>query len=232
MRTLTCGRGMPWAAHMRRKRSSSTERTSALGSTAPVEHLPELPVAPRARPRDHLRRDRRRRDVEVDLGLLEGSEQRIEGSDRGVVEQRADRRGDRDPAMASSRAQAAGLAVHHDPVPLHVPRGGRDRHLNDRRSPAPSPRARPQTRSSGRRPRRAPAPPRATPTRAPRARSRPRRRRCAAGSANRPRRAARSAPRETAPHRGSWRCVTLPFCRAGEPGEARMSSRPRIAVLR
>ena len=35
MRTLTCGRGRPWAAHMRRKRNSSTERTSA-GSTAPT----------------------------------------------------------------------------------------------------------------------------------------------------------------------------------------------------
>ena len=32
---FTCGRGMPWAAHMRRKRNSRTERTAA-GSTAPT----------------------------------------------------------------------------------------------------------------------------------------------------------------------------------------------------
>ena len=74
IRMFTCGRGMPWAAHMRRKRSSRTERTAA-GSTAPGEDPPKLRVPAPPRPRDHLRRERRRRHVEVDLGLFEGPEQ-------------------------------------------------------------------------------------------------------------------------------------------------------------
>ena len=72
------------------------------------QHLPQLLVARAAGTRDHLRREGRRRHVEVDLGVLEGPEQRIEGSDSGVVEQGPDRGGDRGPWWAVTCAAGSG----------------------------------------------------------------------------------------------------------------------------
>ena len=113
---------------MRRKRSSRTERTAA-GSTDPARTRRSFALPRRRGPRDHLRRERRRRHVEVDLGLLEGPEQRIEGGHRGQVEKRADRGRDRYSSMRRDVCGGQPLAVDEDAVAPEVPGCRRDGHL-------------------------------------------------------------------------------------------------------
>jgi hypothetical protein len=127
--------------HSRRERSSRTDRNvRRIDRTG--EDPPELRVAALARAGDHLRCQRRRRDVRDDLGVFEGLGQCTEGEHCGEIEQRPNRRGDRDLAMDRDVGRREPLAMHDDPVTSTMPRRRRHDHVGDRRPAASAKRPR------------------------------------------------------------------------------------------
>jgi hypothetical protein len=95
---------------------------------------PQLRITPLPRTCEHLRRQRRRRHLEHDLGLFEGLSEGTEGEHGGEVEQRPDRRRDRDAAVDCDVARGEPLPMHDDPVAFAVSRGRGNDHLRDRRA--------------------------------------------------------------------------------------------------
>ena len=133
MRTLTCGLGIPYAAHSRRKRSSSTDRTSA-GSTAPIRIRRSL-AFPRCRGREITSAASGAGGMwSLTWACSKHLARALRESTDGEVEQRPDRRGDRDAAVNRHVGGRQPLAVHDDPVASAVSRRRRHDHLGDRRA--------------------------------------------------------------------------------------------------
>ena len=224
---FTCGRGMPWAAHMRRKRNSRTERTAA-GSTDPARTRRSF-AFPRRRGRaitsaasgaggmwrrtwacskalnSSLREATAARSSSVRIGV-------VTGIPRCVVTCAAGSRWrwTRMPSRFGRPGCRRDGHLGHSSAPQHPPQR-RGRRVAEHRAVA-------QREHAG-------VPRRLTLRRA---RSPARKRRYDAGSANRPRSATWISSRGSAPARATGASVTLPCCRAASAARPRVSSRSPI----